>query len=1015
VKDRILDHYRSELLAGTSPYAASLLMLVGKGPWTGNPGGGGGGPPPSEPEAVTTHTVRNQSGSTVTNAYFQVGQGFKRGEVPSTHKLVLGDIEFQPDDIAYWDDGSIQHCVLTGFIPSIPASSAFSLAVQKQSGSYTPSGLRSIADITAHDLKVVLTDVRGYDNVLEGSGSFTFAVNDWINDSSRVRKYKTGAVSDAWEVFGFAKDNTGGAAHAHLCGRWFIEVVTDPSNPSLVWGIKYIVEMQAGFIAVAGAQSYTYKAALYDGAVLVNDFTETWSFASTAINTTTKRITLADHGLKMAECVVFTSTGSLPTPVVANRPYFVRVIDANTFELYLTPDGVFAGGATTTNPRNVTAIDATADTVTLAATLNQFEICCYSAGGSSPMPNFTVGNCYYAKQVSGGIYQFYDTRANAVAGGTTGRVDVTGIGTGTQTFAQDARLPFSTQGSGTITLTKKIFHPYWTGIALADEDAREFWTDSRSNQFLSELGEVEREYWRNTGLVPPYNPIYTSITDPFPSPSGGYVFRPGAGTHQGHYADVSGPMRYFIDAQGGGNTTEHIGWWPNWCAMDFNMQTPAMRKKARILALDAARITQMVVLDEATSTGDARIPVLNNSIYSGMGAARPTPGWFSATIRTTDVPSPIGYGGGSILMASYRGDFDSTHRPSNWMWPWLIEGGRHFLHMIWRSANKSLFARPGNSSYPRQRSVGGTTYNGVIAQYQGNIRADGWATREIGFAAAMGGDSPEKTYFTDVLGANFDYLLALRGTQASEYQIYGWYNTSTVSEVSTFMINFIFGSYCWAYILNRDPDMKTFLDHMKINQIGLWDGSFGGSSFYGPSQSISQRISQGGTYCNWSQVGPILINCVRATNGTVTYPAGVTGTIADGDRISPIAYFGGSAGLIPPELSDPTYYYIRDLNTTTRTFKLSATSGGAAITYASPGTTHFIWVPTTGPATGVKEPNYQDSYTRVARDAVLWGKFAGLAGMDGTVTAAKYRETFCNSPHTTHMEYSLDDTGVSIP
>lgn len=45
-------------------------------------------------------------------------------------------------------------------------------------------------------------------------------------------------------------------------------------------------------------------------------------------------VTLTSHNLQTGHPVFFTTTGALPTGIVANRPYYVKVIDTNTFNIY---------------------------------------------------------------------------------------------------------------------------------------------------------------------------------------------------------------------------------------------------------------------------------------------------------------------------------------------------------------------------------------------------------------------------------------------------------------------------------------------------------------------------------------------------------------------------------------------------------------------------------------------------------------------------------------------------------
>ena len=57
-------------------------------------------------------------------------------------------------------------------------------------------------------------------------------------------------------------------------------------------------------------------------------------------------VTFATHGLANGTPIVFTTTGALPTGLVANTIYYVRSVDTNTFNLYDTSAHAIAGGTT---------------------------------------------------------------------------------------------------------------------------------------------------------------------------------------------------------------------------------------------------------------------------------------------------------------------------------------------------------------------------------------------------------------------------------------------------------------------------------------------------------------------------------------------------------------------------------------------------------------------------------------------------------------------------------------------
>jgi hypothetical protein len=52
-----------------------------------------------------------------------------------------------------------------------------------------------------------------------------------------------------------------------------------------------------------------------------------------SVNTTTDVVTITDHGMITGNMIYITSTGTLPAPLVAGTPYYVDVLDEDTFKL----------------------------------------------------------------------------------------------------------------------------------------------------------------------------------------------------------------------------------------------------------------------------------------------------------------------------------------------------------------------------------------------------------------------------------------------------------------------------------------------------------------------------------------------------------------------------------------------------------------------------------------------------------------------------------------------------------
>jgi hypothetical protein len=178
----------------------------------------------------------------------------------------------------------------------------------------------------------------------------------------------------------------------------------------------------------------------------------TISFNATAVgsggdvNTATSRITLTSHGLTNGDILIYsnqanTSVGGLTN----NRGYFVKVIDANTVELYTNyavgaADQVLltaSSSGTHTLTRNIVSIGSTSLSFFYNAAHG------FTAGdpvlveGADLPAGLNTGAYYFVGSVSANTFTLHTSRANALAsigGATLSRVTVTDIGSGSATL-----------------------------------------------------------------------------------------------------------------------------------------------------------------------------------------------------------------------------------------------------------------------------------------------------------------------------------------------------------------------------------------------------------------------------------------------------------------------------------------------------------------------------------------------------------------------------------------------------
>lgn len=92
---------------------------------------------------------------------------------------------------------------------------------------------------------------------------------------------------------------------------------------------------------------YTYLTTSANVALLPYSWTQVNTSATFTVNTSTERATSSGHGLSDGDLIFLTTTGTLPAPLVTRRNYYVKLVDANTFEFAETPGGATVNLTTT--------------------------------------------------------------------------------------------------------------------------------------------------------------------------------------------------------------------------------------------------------------------------------------------------------------------------------------------------------------------------------------------------------------------------------------------------------------------------------------------------------------------------------------------------------------------------------------------------------------------------------------------------------------------------------------------
>lgn len=867
---------------------------------------------------ITTQTVVNESGLLASNQALQWGVPLKRGAINlATHTLFVTDasdneVAAQFDDVSTWDDGTVRHAVCSMFVSSIGASATAQFKFKKKLGAH-PTGVaaRTTADITAHDYKIVLRDVRGASDAVYNGGEFTFAVNDYIATAARVRKYATGAHRDSWRIDGEFKRTSDSVKDAHLWGIIWLDVWT---RAGAVHAITINAAVCLPWRNVTGAQGLSFYADLKDGAATIRSFDDAaWQTIDAATELSTSggnTVTKTAHGVGTRHAGRMTTTGTMPAPLTAGQTVYPTFVSSSTYRLQ----------------------NEGAATITLT--------------------------------------------------------DV---------------------GSGTHSIRRCLYLPYRTAMLLSDADAKPDWSANEPTLRM-QLSAAEKQYWIESGVLPPYDVAIT------PNAQADTNYYPGT---------VTNLVRSQLNQTGG---TDGIGIQPAWIARAFLRQDSVGLKAARIAPVQlAANLHMMCLLDETLNGAEkyGTIIAANNgpdsagASYAGMGPPNPNDHFFGAGNRSGFVLQTGAIGAFRDISGSYTGndrlaDQDGSHWPSIALYPYLVEGGRHQLEMLWWSANRHQMSFPGSG---RQKTVGATTWYGVASERSvgGNqMRTDAWTRREVALAAAFGADGlPEKAYFKDCIDHTHAYLNAIYATRGAAFNEVGYCNILSAGgggqASGVWGISFQAMVNAWSYALLRSSDALFLTTHTAKWGRGVWTGmlcSPGGydATYYDcdPDRGMV-RYAPGGRagneWAHFSEQGALLTATCQSDGQTFKitnkgFVSRIDLTAGDRLRFTNANEDGIGRSLPPEEPTGTVNYHLVSVDTTARTCKLALTAGGSPQTF-TPGTYAGALRLQTGRATGSLNSRTasDDWYPTIHRGGVMFSKFVGIADMDAAAANADERVT----------------------
>jgi hypothetical protein len=595
-----------------------------------------------------------------------------------------------------------------------------------------------------------------------------------------------------------------------------------------------------------------------------------------------------------------------------------------------------------------------------------------NSGGGLPT-GMSAGTVYYVRVIDANTLVLHTTGNGAF--GDAGQVDITGNGTGTQ------------------TLEYRIFHPSHTSWWAADTDGLSDWTANEATIIV----KPDADYLKSTGLIPPYDtsvtPTNTTLTagsyTPFclaPATAGTvtYACTPNLGTGGGS------PMR---------------GWLPQWAVEAFLTQDNGFIKHTRVQALIQSSMP-LQHINEATGRvptfRGSSMPLGDSGDYTGLGTNLRDSWYFSNGNKSADFDSVAGDTG--LWGSSPEADW--AHMPQSMHYTIVTEGGAHLIDAQIVHTNNSLGWVPagqgtGYEAFSRaQRVTSGDSYHYGI--YNHGAELAGPSNRQIGWSMLMQAylysvlpdDWDEKQYFEDIMVTNSTYANDVVAASGANFQATGcWQFNEDYVYANQFMHNFLCGGVAQAYKITENAEVLGWIDHLKKLRIIGADGSvpcvLSALGEYYAVYDTDDNVDGDTHYSAVADVGfPLDSGFAQGVHFTVTdIPNNVCtlGASAQWDphdndklRISPFQGSSAAPQTIPGGLSYDTWYWL--VQTSGRTFKLSASQGGSAmdITSAGSGGIDAAWRPATCPtALAITGP---DNYASIGQSALGYMAACGITG-----------------------------------
>jgi len=667
---------------------------------------------------ITTYTFANFSGSTMpAGTPISMAQGFRYGDVPAAQHVVIRDAgthtvlaHQQWDEISTWrengGDGSWRHAVWTILMPNDLANGAsYAVEFVNAAGAYSQSPVLPLgalcSGVNSHDLKIHLSDIRNQDDTPRGTGDATFRLCDHVTltgGRDDPRQLNGGSVSTGYKIRGnFVY--TDGSQDPLLYAECNDDLFVDPATGNSLKDVRWDCHIHNSWMNVkAGAAGNAGN----PGPVGFANDPQAVSYQAEMLDGTTSILNWGALDATLSNPVQMSGCGdsfegticlNVPSSIGANTWYYGQTVRVSNCT------GTCAGGLTV-----------------------------------------------------GGLYWVYNSDSIGTNGASTTHVVLTSAPPGQ---AGGIGALTNSQGTGSTTLSTRMWHPHWESWLMRDSSGDVNWslaggTTRATRRVYPNFTTAEKTYWEQTGLVPPL--VLTQ--------------KPSLGVTWNRGDDLNYHPFGLLNVIGGSGTGPRpdIGIITEYAAQAFILGDQASWQKAQLFGLGAEWHGYSTMLNEATG----RIPVLNNGPPTGpggngVGGSYPQLGGpfnqvgisINRVGNSSGVATPLQ----NVPNALYdwaTGTFPGGGTfvawiPSFGSLNYLMWGDRAYLDILQFDGNRDYLQQtPGPGPSYRDDIQAGNHYWGLTIGNCCQSRGDAWSIRDRILPAALGGDgNVERAYFND--------------------------------------------------------------------------------------------------------------------------------------------------------------------------------------------------------------------------------------------------------------------------